>query len=201
MDPTIQKQLDDLKAQVATLAAENGKLKEQVTLLSGGTDATHLSRLATENVALKARADLTAADLAKERAARREADATARAERVIVPAFRPVIKALYDLALEAPRAVKYAAEPTGPAIETPPAAVVDALVTLLNSPAAKLFVTMSETGGTNPNGLAADAGEELVRKAKAYQAAHKVSYEEAWRAVKDDPANAHLKTAYAQDRR
>ncbi len=195
MDPTIHKALDDLKTQVATLAAENGQLKAQVTLLSGGTDAGHLARLATDNVNLKARAETTAAALVREQAARREADARAKAEAVLVPAFRPVIKALYDLAHGAPQTVKYAVDLSGPAVETPGPAVVDALVSLLNGPAARLFVTLSETGGGSPR--ADDAGEELVRKAKAYAAANKVDYALAWRAMLDDPANAHLKAAYA----
>lgn len=187
----------DLKTKVATLAAENAKLAEQVKALAKGTDAEKLVQLSTENVNLRASQASTQAALETERATRRATEAQAKADRVVVPAFRGTIKALYDLALREPRTVQFAAAAGDPAIETPGEKVVDALVDLLNGPAAKLFVAMSRDGGPAPELASASAGEQLAAKARAYAAAHKVPFDQALTAVRTDPANAHLVTAYA----
>jgi hypothetical protein len=117
-----------------------------------------------------------------------------------LPALRPHVQALYELALadDAPKTVTFT-EKGNTAKETPPSQVVDQLVAYVNGSVAKLLTEFATSGSSSRDGgPLEDPGAEVDRLTKLKAKADKLSYSEAMTVVLADPENTALKEAYAR---
>lgn len=159
--------------------------------------ALTVKKLAEDNEALKQ-------SVAQANEERRAAQIDAKVDKIRVPSLRDHFRALYDLASRAEvKTVAFASMVEGErkTADTAPAAVIDDLAKRIEKLGDAMLREYAVHGGDpdRPDVPPADnAGAELDRLAKAYQAKHPdKSYGEAFSAVLSDPENVALKRAYA----
>ncbi len=140
----------------------------------------------------------------------RKANVEAKVKDLRVPALRDHVAALYDMASKAPTKVRFFTHDDKEGVrqygEVDAVKVIDDLVERINKSTAKLFEQLGSAGDLGrddepaPTGDAGSAGAELARLTDIYIAKNpKVEYRAAMQIVRDDPENAALKRAYAED--
>ena len=162
----------DKDEKIAALSEQLAMLAAEAEKLGGGEE------LARQ---LKAEQDARKADqtrIAQLEQKDREREATIKTEALKIPALRPAVKALYTFGLEHPEAkiavftVNDKKQEVREDIGLVP--LLDRVVTELNGPVAKLFVSMAGQphGKRQEEALDEKASDEVVRKVKEYQHAH-----------------------------
>jgi hypothetical protein len=155
-------------------------------------DAVKVASLTEEVEAMRA-------ELAQSREATRREKVTSKVADLTIPALRPHVASLYDLATKDDVGkvafLSVAEDGEKKTSDVDPISVVDDLVDRLNKYAAKLFSEVSTRNimerDEDLTGEAEDPGVEVDRRAKAYVIDKKVTYSEALHAVCDaDPALA-----------
>lgn len=190
-------------------------LKEQCGLMTATKETTQMKTLEEAQARIKElEAQLIAAkpneikvvieklkaaesEISSIREERRQERITARTNAVTLPAFRPHIRALYEIATaNGTKTVKFSKDGKT-AADTPAEAVVDALVADLNAKAAKLFSEETTATVKREAGLTEDdpAKEADVRARRYMLDKGEKDYTVALHAVLD--ADLDLKAAYA----
>ena len=197
---TFEQQVAELKkagkkeddAEVKKLAADAASLRTEIADLKKADDTD------AENEALKKR-------IAALEAEGRERALKEKLASVTVPAFRPLVRGLFEHAIAHPEAiVKAYATKDGKetATDVSMLAQVDGLVAEINRQVEHLFKSLASAGvtpRTEGDDTEGRPDEQMDRKVKEYQAQHKdVSYEDAMVAV--SKANPELARAYGTER-
>lgn len=186
-------ELKKLSEENAALKAEQEKLTAQLDEIKAkGGDDEAVKKLTQDLEASQSR-------LAKIEEERRQDRIATKTARCRVPAYRPMLTALYQVATQiSERTVKFAEGDDEK--DVAPEVVLDALVDKLNKDAERLFSELSPIGDLRRDDIRDEdetPAQTVDRLARKYMAEHKdTEYRDAMRAVLD--ADPELKTAYAQ---